>query len=365
MPEGISPAEARIVQELVGRNVAYNDALAAVVLLTRAYSRPPGDLAETLRHYPGLEDLATVNRALAQLETRRWLTRETTYGVEILGPAANLRELVAELCQDSSLAKRLLELRRVNDDYVTLVGPLRDKEAFVSYLSILRTAQSHIYMPIIATAPEGLESVPILIERARAGVDVRILAATPGLAANVRGEQLRAIAKERIRAWSTIANKEKNLKLRLTGEAHDLLLATSLCIDGRILRLVVYDFLKERSKEGVLVEFSSFDGKPLNIIQFAEEAFRSAWAAAKPLGLLRLAVWHMKRFWHFPVAALFALLAYLPYVLLGKDGFWRTNDNFVSLLTAVFSSVAAAFLFTGMVEIGPRLKAKRSARTVK
>jgi hypothetical protein len=175
---------------------------------------------------------------------------------------------------------------------------------------------------------------------------------------------MRPRAKERIRQWKAITKRSKNVKLRLTGETHDLLLATSLSIDGRVLRVAVYDFLKERSKEGVLVEFSSNDGKPLNIIQFFEDSFKSAWDAALPLGFFAKAQWYVKRFWQFLVTGLFALLAYLAYIVLGKDGYVVTSDNVVSVLTAIFSSVAASFLVAGLVEIGPKFKVRRGTKKV-
>jgi hypothetical protein len=362
LPESLSLSEMQIVSLLMDSGIDRIEALVAVVLVIRSYSRPRQDLVETLRSYAGLEDRAKVLSAISALEASGWLTTETTYGVTILGPAPDLRRKIQDRCKQRGLAKKLLDLRRVNDEYATVIGPLRDIAAFSSYIELLKGAQNHINMPMIATSASGLESTPILIDRAAHGVKVRILGATPSLAAVVRGEAIRSAVKERIEEWKVIAAKNRNVEFRVTNIEEDLQLASSISIDTRILRLVVYDFVAERSKEGVVVEFSANDGRPLNIIEEFEAKFATAWKRSAHPSWLGQAGMLVRQFWQFGVGALITILTYVGSLLFGKSGWIPLGDDVVPLWVAVATSVAASFFFAGSVEFGQRLRARPKSR---
>jgi hypothetical protein len=356
LAESLSQTELAVVSLLVAQGLPRADALAAVVLVTRSYSRPKSDLVDTLRQYAGLEDINQTRASIERLQEMGWLTSELTYGMTILGPVADLRLQMAKFCKDKGLTRQLLELRRINDEYATIVGPLRDAEAFTTYVELLKSAQKHIYMPMVATSASGLESTPIILERSTRGVKVKILGATPSLAVLIRGEIVRAATVERIREWRALAKKSKNIQFRVTASKQDLRLASSIAIDSRVLRLVIYDFERERSKEGVVVEFSANDGRPLNIIEDFEDGFLEAWDRAREPGFLGFLLLVLKNLKQFAIGIMLTLVCYLAVLLFGKTGVFPMSEDAVTLGIAVLSSVAASYFFAGMIDAGSKSK---------
>jgi hypothetical protein len=356
MAESISPAEQKIVERLKENGFPAIDAMCAVLVATRAYSRPIGDLIETFRHYPGLEDRDSLERALESLISRGWMVRDPDRGIIFVAQVPDLREKVATTIDDESISEELLKLRRLNDDYARLIGPLRDKYAYLSYLDLLRTAQSHIYFAIVVTSPNDLGSIPILQDRARRGVRVKVLAATPHLAGEIRSAIMEPEMRQRLKAWQQVRKGIGTFRIRVTGRKSDLRLATSLAVDSRVLRLVAYDFERERSKEGLVVEFSSPGSATLNVISQFEEQFEAAWKRARPLGVIGAALWYARQFWQFWLGVIFLVLTFLIQDSDSITKFFGLSSNDVAVAVAVSGAIAGSFLFSWLVEIVPRLR---------
>lgn len=362
MAESMSSGELGVVNQLVSTGLTRHEALILTLLVCRSYSRPVADLVTTLQHYAGLENPDQIYDAMKSLTTRGFVVKEQSYGADLFGPPYNIRFMLASYCEDPSLEGRLNQLRRLNDEYVTVIGPLRDIETFRSYLELLKSAHSEVVFPMVATSASSLEATPILIERAKAGVKVRILGATPGLASLIRGKTLDSITRIRIREWKKIARNNNNISFRVTDLSSDLVFASSVCIDRRTLRLVVYDFERERSKEGVVVEFSSNAGTPLNVIDSFMGAFDASWKAAFYPSLLGRVTKIFRETWQFIMGILLSTLCFGLLLIFGKQGLMPLGEENLNLVLAVVSSIAASFLFSGVVELAPRLKARKDRK---
>lgn len=147
----------------------------------------------------------------------------------------------------------------------------------------------------------------------------------------------------------------RNLSFRVTNVREDLRLATSASIDSRVLRLAVYKFDRERSKEGVIVEFSANDADPLNIVEDFESAFLEAWRRARTPSLAGLAGHLVRQFWQLALAAIFLVFTYFVSEVFGPKGAYPLRDSNFTLLFTMTSSVAASFLFAALIESGPRI----------
>jgi hypothetical protein len=362
MAENISSGELSVVNQLVLSGMTRHEALVITLLVCRSYSRPIADLITTLQHYSGLEDSGFTTVAINSLAERGFLVEEQNYNSRLVGPPYNIRALLANYCTDQSLGERLTRLRRINDEYVTVIGPLRDIATFNSYLDLLRGAHSEIVFPMVATSADTLEATPILIERAQAGVQIRVLGATPGLASLIRGKTLDAVTRTRINEWKKVAQRNRNVSFRVTDVASDLVFASSVCIDSRVLRLVVYDFERERSKEGVVVEFSANAGTPLNVIDSFMSGFNQSWKAAFYPSILGRVYKFLRELWEFILGIFLSILCFGFLIVFGKQGFLPIGEENLSLVLAVVSSMAASLLITGLVDLIPKLKARKGRK---
>jgi hypothetical protein len=364
MPETLSSKEFDVVTKLERAGLSRAEALALVTLTTRSYSRPHNDLVATLQHYAGLEDSKGTSIAVDSLLNRQLLQRDESYGVKIIGPAPDARDRIAQLCNDTSLAQTLTELRRINDEYVTVIGPLRDADSYRSYLDVLRRAHSSISFSMIATSSDGLtEVVDILKERALSGVKVRILGASAKLAAKIRGGNMEGETKKRIKKWKEIAGSNKNIHFRITDTKEDLIYASSVCVDQSTFRLVVYDFDNERSKEGVVVQFSAKNDMRLNSVQafchHFDQAFRRGYWPMTFGKILNLAL----SFWHFPVGILILAGLLLALEFIGKNKPYALQDDQLNILISSVCSIAASFIFVDFVAILNKWRSFRKQRS--
>ncbi len=359
MPESLSSGERELISELQKTSLSYEAAIAITVLVAREYSRPKSDLIATLRFYPGLETKANAANAVDELLEKNFLVTENYQGREITGITSDVRAKLKELLQKGDgFEEELLKLRRNNDSYVKVVGPLRDSISYSSYEDLLRTARDRILMPCVMTDPEGLQSVEILTKRAGQNVKVQILAATPKLASKLRGASQEAISKEVAKKWSDIAKKHPNIEFRITGNTEDLLFATSILIDDDVLRLILHDPFHERSKEGVVIQFNSKGANRLNAIADFELRFTRAWKRSREPGALGWLKWFILDLVPFSLAALFFGLSILAYSL-PENIVWLYTKPVKEFAQTSLPSIATTSFIFGFFQVLNRFKIGR------
>lgn len=344
MPESLTIPEQQIVGRLRHAGVGAAEATILTVLLTRQYSRPRGDLVATLQHYAGLERAEDVAKGITELLARGFLGEFAIDGSILVGPAVDLREQVAGLLKDVFLGDELLRLRRLNDDCCTLVGPLRDGAAYSSYRRVLEFAHTQIRMLHVMTDPEALEAIDVMKARAMNGVHIRIIGASPRLAQMLRGAACGAEARRRVASWRRLSARFPQFRYRITETAEDLLFATSVMIDDSLLRLVVYDPVRERSKEGVVVEFGSIDARRLNIIRDFSARFEAAWAGARSPSFLGLVGWAMRSMGEFILGT---LLVIGSLVATTSGVVTLVGESTSAVVVAVLTSIAASCFVAG------------------
>ncbi|WP_267381301.1 MULTISPECIES: hypothetical protein [unclassified Sphingomonas] len=354
MTERISTAEEGVVAELVRKGVDAAQARAGTLLATRGYARPFDDIVSTLQQYPGLHDAAVVGTALRALLREGLLSdSRTTLGHELVVPAANICERLATLATRPGLAGELLGLRERRDAYVEMVGPLADARAYETYVEALRTARNDIVMAVVNTDPETLQSVKVLEERAREGVRVRILGAGPKVIERLRGAAAVAEGEKRIEAWHRLSRRNRGIEYRLSDRVQDMLYATSVQIDGELLRLVVYDPFSVRSKEGQVLQLASSSGTRANVIRDFTARFDVAWRHARRPGPLGIALSRLGSGWQMILG--FALLVLLALIVDPARGLgWVLGPRLQPTAFNVLASVAATLLVTGIATIRRR-----------
>lgn len=331
MSAALSNQELEIVNALRRTGVALPAATLAVVMSVREHARPVSELADIVRQYQGLEDQSVAEQSIRDLERLGWLVESQSYGASLIHQAPDLQDLLADKLNDPAISQQLREMRSYLAPDVKIVGAMKDRLVYETYMSILSGAQREICLPMLATTPR-LEAVPIIQERASKGVTVRILLGSPELTARLRGSTMTRTAKDSIHGWLGNAENHPNIRVRISNSAEDMQIASSMLIDGRLLRFDVYDPSKQRSLEGVMIQIESPPTLDLNLITQFQRHFNQAWNNAKPTSGLEVLLWHLGKLWRWYCFFIFTGLVFLS-VHLGKSN-W----------TGIFSSASATFL---------------------
>lgn len=345
MPTSLEREENTLIARLAYTGLSRGASTLAVVMATRQHARPEKELLDIVLQYPGLENLAVAEGALHELRALQWVVNRETENVSLTLQATDLRRRIAERLADPRVAEDLAALRaNLDPTAARVVGPMNDEQVYSTYLELLRSAQSEICLPMLVTSTR-LSSVDILRERARAGVRVRILVGAPNIVASVRGETMRTRAEERIREWARNFSGLTSAEVRVSYAIEDMWLGSCMAIDGRIVRLDVYDPDKQRSLQGIMLELVNPRGLNLNVVRIFVELFNQAWLRARPMTLAGRFSWRWRRTWKIWIGLLFAGLAVIPVPIHG----W------LELLTGI----AAALLATALIEFATAIRRRR------
>ena len=334
MPSGLSNDELDVAFKLRQKGVAASVATAAVVFATREHARPERELRDILRQYQGLEDPPAVDSALAGLKIRHWVAESESYGQVLLHQAPNLRTLLASFIGEPEAEEHLSKLRQEFESRVCVLGSMNDEYVYASYLDLLSRAQREIILPMLATSP-NLSSVPIIQDRARKGVKVRILLGSPEVVAELRGGPMKHMASDAIQGWARHAKGIRNIQVRIAHRADDILTATCMVIDKTLLRFDIYDPHRERSLQGTMIEVTSLEGFDLNLIHLFLNAFDLAWRRASPTGKIKRFFWRIRQHGYWIPVGIFIIVSILA------------RDSPVPL--AIASSAAGSFLVAALI----------------
>ncbi len=282
--QALNHRENQLISRLVVAGLTKAESTLAVVMTTRGYARPKSDLLQILAQYPVLDSDAALELALRRLLERNWLCSTVQDGAEpLIHQDPDLRTLIAEKLNDPGVADALRSIRSDTEPLVEVVGPMKDAHVYRSFIAILRAAQATIFLPMLATPPYA-DVVDALIDRAKAGVRIRILLAAPNLVEAVRGAHMAQLAAERIQDWQRRVGAFETIDIRTYSRAATMRFASWLLVDGVKCRIDIYDPRHQRSLEGVMLETVSPPGLDLNLVSLVTDGLEQAWTNALPLG---------------------------------------------------------------------------------
>lgn len=349
MPTYLERAENDLIARLARTGLSRGAASLAVVMATRQHARPERELLDIVLQYPGLENLAVAEGALRELRARKWVENSETEDLTLTVQTPELRRVIAEQLNDPNVAEQLAALRaNLDASAARVVGPMNDETVYLTYRELLKGAQDEICLPMLVTSTR-LSSVDILRERARAGVQVKVLLGAPSVVAAVRGEPMRAIAVDRIKEWSRNLSGLPSAEIRVSHSVQDMWLASCMAIDRRTVRLDVYDPDKQRSLQGIMLELANPQGLSLNVVRVFVEQFERAWNRARPLTFAGRVTWRLRRTWKIWFGLVFAALSWAPVPIQG----W------FELLIGISSALIA----TSLIEFGTTVIRHRRRRT--
>ncbi|MET8845750.1 hypothetical protein [Amycolatopsis sp. NPDC004625] len=308
---GLDRSEIHLAQQLHQEGLSRPASILAIVMATRGYSRSENDLVEIVRQYPGLETVVDARKAIQELRDLNWLAPREVFGKTLTVQAPALRASIANRLGQPDVEDHLSRLRVDLAAYVKVVGSMPENAVFQSYLRLLESAQNEICLPMLVTAPYD-DTVEVLRNRARAGVQVKILLAEPALAARIRSANVRSISAERIREWQRSFRDCPHAAVRLCRTAEDMELATCFSVDGRTVRFDVYDPYGQQSLEGVMLEVASPQGLTPNFVRLFVRLFDDAWSRSVSVSPLARAAQFLLRSWKLWFTIVALALAFLP-----------------------------------------------------
>lgn len=291
----ITAREAELADRLTAAGVENAQALVAIAMYTRGHTRPESETIDLVRQYSGLSSPGVAESALANARRQGWIVEVPAADsiVHLTSPPDFPARLAAFL-GDPAFECALEAQREQNQPTVEVLGRMHSPGVYESFGAKIGSATHEILLPMINTTPR-LAQVADMQAVARTGVEVRLLLATPRLAAKIRGNAVRAEAKNRIEGWRQNANGIKNFHVKLTGRESDLWFASSACIDGRTVRLDIYDPVSQRSTQGVMVEVRSDSSS--NLALAFQQLFEDAWRRARDPGAFGFLMSFFRKAW--------------------------------------------------------------------
>jgi hypothetical protein len=351
VPNSLELAENSLIGRIVASGLSQGAATLAVVMATRQHARPEGELLDIVRQYPGLENRISAEGALRELRTLGWVITRDSESLSLTMQAPDLRDRIGARLGDPQVPAELLDLRtNLDPNSARVLGPMADGHVYSSYLDLLRSAQSEIFLPMLVTSSR-LASVDILRERAQAGVRIKILVGAPHIVASIRGETMRPIAETRIKEWRRNFDDYATVEIRISHKVEDMWLGSCMAIDRRIVRFDIYDPDRQRSLQGIMLELANPQGLDLNLVRIFDELFKVAWLRARPVTLRGMIAWRLAATWKMWIGLLFVVLAFIPTGIQGWIEFT--------------AGMGAAFLSTALIEFGATIRTRRRRRRVR
>jgi len=293
---------------LEAEGFARSEALIVTALASHRYARTLGKLIDVLSGHTGLENIENTQRAVTNLVAADILIITQHGHQDIITLAPDVSRILEDSGK-SAAAVAVATLEQVPVARVRALGPMAAKAIVVSFAEAIATAERVIRLPFFSSTAT-IEGIDALSERAHAGVEVRVMLASPEVMSKLRGASHAQRTKRAIASWRETTRHWPNTELRVATRAEDVELGGSMSIDTRLLRLDVHEPLAERSIYGEMIEVNSAGG---NVIRMFDSYFDQAWMRARPVHWTARAA-RLVASWKWAVVSAAAILAivYLP-----------------------------------------------------
>jgi hypothetical protein len=333
----LSRIQNQVALELQHSGQPFERALIITVMATRTTATSRRQLVdEVLTGYPGLEDPSTVESSLAQLVTDGWLMETNVSGATLCQAALDIIPRIGELI-GPPLVSSLADFRARQTPNLSLIGRIDDQISVDTVYEAIRSAQREICLPFLGT-PSSIAIAEELLERARRGVRIRILVASPDVVAKLKGEAQRQRGIASVRGWSAQTRDWPNTETRIATHVNDMLMAASASFDANRAILAVFDAGRQRAHESTVIDVGR-NGYALNLAVLFYRNFNEGWARGKPIGGFQILWWRLSRFaWE---------ICFLASLIIAS-AFAKTQPT--------LSSVAAGVSATILVSIGIRYR---------
>ena len=340
----LSLVENAVVHALERAGMTFEGACIATIMVNRNISTILDQLVdEVITGYPGLEDVPRVRQALDNLVAQGWLETLNVNGVIYCRSAADLYSRIEDRAGHDAVQK-LATLRATQGANLTVFGVIYEQETVDAIHEAIRRAQREIRLPLLAT-PTTIEIARDLESRARKGVQLRLLVASPEVVVALRGESQLKRAEQSVAGWTQVARSWPNTQVRVATAVPDVVMAASASFDREQLLLAVFDPRRQRSHQGTVLAVGQAGYVP-NLVTLFDRYFEEAWARGRPTDGFARVWWTISRFgWEIAfalsLAVAFAYLSSSPVV--GNLAIGIAGTTLITLFVKYRTAAASAY----------------------
>lgn len=248
-----------------------------VIMYVYSYERPIFDLINILNEYPHLENKKSIVENFYKLIEIGFLEVKSSTNINLCFATKDLPNKLSILFEDNNIEGMLIDARKnqENDSCAIFLGSVSNNN-YISLINRFLYAQDEICLTFLNTEAYP-DMVDVLKRRAFDGIKIRILLANKSIV-----EKYRKSYQYNVKNWVDIFDGNKNVEIRTYKRIKDLELCSSVIFDKSILRLVVFDPLKEKSSLGTLIEFHK-KSSDLNIISMFYDKYNETWDRAEKI----------------------------------------------------------------------------------
>lgn len=268
--------EKNVIDFLAEQNLNLSYATVAVLMYSRKYHRPQNELTELLSRLAPQLSLDEIAEAVKWLINNKLVESiESQHQYNIYEVIADFPKRISELVDNIDVETKLAKLESVRREkvHVRFLDTVSANNNYETLLSAIMNARYSIKYPMLSTAPyEAL--VNTIRSAAQNGVKIKILLAEDNIVKKYKGNT----KKSRIEDWKYKLNGVPNIEIKGFNEEEPTEICTSILIDEKKLRYVIYDPNTTTSLDGILLEVESIYGQKINIIKWFDTKFDRAWS---------------------------------------------------------------------------------------
>ncbi|MER8695036.1 hypothetical protein NKI77_15760 [Mesorhizobium opportunistum] len=312
----------QLIVELTGDPMDTYQARVLSYAFINGYVRPSEELISILVRHPGLEDPIKTKQAIEALIQSDLLVESKADGVT----SVTVRTEGLPPNVEATFAKFSPLRKSVEPGNIRILGSPREGTAYSSFLQLLGSAERSIDL-WTASAASYRSALPILRERAEAGVPVRVLMADPNAVMRVRGAAAAKAAQDTIDEWRNSFESLTNISFRLYPSTDDFRLSGSVYVDRKALRLTLFDDRVKRGTEGVILELLNPPGIEANLCRLYAHEYDAAWSRSRGFGWLS----NIRRIMSYITAERIVLLASVVlYLMRERCPLIKNNEDIVA-----------------------------------
>ena len=265
-----------VIDFLAEQNLKLSYATVAVLMYSRKYHRPQNELTELLsRLAPQLLPIEIEEAVKWLIDNELLISIEIQHQYHIYEVVADFPKRISKLVNNIDVELKLVEMvsARREKVHVRFLNTVSANNNYETLLSSIMNARYSIKYPMLSAAPyETL--VNTIKSVAQNGVKIKILLAEDNIVKKYKGNT----KKSRIEDWKYKLNGVPNIEIKGFNEEEPTELCTSILIDEKKLRYVIYDPNTTTSLDGMLLEIENIYGQDINIIKWFNAKFDRAWS---------------------------------------------------------------------------------------
>jgi len=244
-----------------------------VLMYARESCMARQSLVAFLSNYPYLDDRQCVSDSLDALLEKKYIVKEKDATSGFYKIKIN-NDIIQMIQMSYGNIASLLESCREKLEYVKTFGKTNSNNNSSLFYQRMQQAQSEINIVYIATEPY-ISTVSVLKSiLTNANIKIKLLIADDRICRELRGVDSPA------QKWYDEFKEFKNFEIRVYSSLEGAEIATSTLVDKKVLRMTVFDTMKQRTADGNMLEIINMQGYEMNLIHIYCEKFDRIWKEA-------------------------------------------------------------------------------------